>query len=79
MTIYYRTKCKWFTVAHLYHSAQQKLRYEIVKNWSRCTPKRLYFDLKIAIFFSGRGLRPQTSMVFGGWGLYPQTSRLRTL
>jgi len=37
-------------VAHLYHLAQQKLRYGIVKNRLRNKQKRLYFDLKIANF-----------------------------
>jgi len=47
-------------VAHLYHLAQQKLRYEIVKNWSRNTQKRLYFDFKIANFLQRLGAPPQT-------------------
>jgi len=34
-------------VAHLYHIAQQKLRYEIVNNRLGNTQKRLYFNLKI--------------------------------
>jgi len=47
-------------LGHLYHLAQQKLRYEIFKNRSRNAQKQLYFDLKIANFFSGpepHGLR----------------------
>jgi len=43
-----------------YTVAQQKLRYEIVKNRSRNTQKRLYFDLKIANFLQRLGFRPQT-------------------
>jgi len=50
-------------VAHLYHIAQQKLLYEIVKNQSRNTQKRPYFDLKIANF--------------SGWGLWSQPGHWR--
>jgi len=39
-------------VAHLYqYLAQQKHRYQIVRNRLRNTQKRLYFDLKIANLF----------------------------
>jgi len=44
-------------VAHLYHLAQQKLRYEIVKNRSRKTQKTAIFELKIANFLQRLGLR----------------------
>jgi len=60
-------------VTHLYHLAQQQLRYEIIKNRLRHTKKRLYFDLRVANFFSGwgRGLCPQTPMTSGGRGRTP--------
>jgi len=46
-------------VAHLYqHLAQQKLRYEIVRNRLRNTQKRLYFDLKIANFLQRLVAKP---------------------
>jgi len=48
-------------VAHLYHSAQQKLRYGTVKNRLRNAQKRLYFDLTIANFLQRLGGSPMTS------------------
>jgi len=59
-------------VAHLYHLVQQKLRYEIVKNRSRNTQIRLYFDLKIANFLKRLGAPPDL-IAYGSWGLRPQT------
>jgi len=62
-------------VAHLYRLAQQKLRYEIVKD-RNCNfeVKILLFLCKIAIFFSILGLRSQTHIASCGWVLCPQTS-----
>jgi len=60
-------------VAHLYHIAQQKLRYEIVKNRSKNTQKRLYFDLKIANFIQRLGASPQAPISSDNWGFCPKT------
>jgi len=53
-------------IVHLYHLAQQKLRYEIVKIWSRNTQKRIYFNLKISS--AAGGFAPQTPMASSGRG-----------
>jgi len=42
-------------VAHLYHLAQQKLRYEIVKNWLRYAPKTTIFWPQSCKFSSAAG------------------------
>jgi len=60
-------------IAHLYHIAQQKFRYEIVKNRSSNTQKRPYFDLKIANFLQLLGASPPDPIDSGSSGLYPQT------
>jgi len=44
--------------AHLFHVAQQKPRYKIVKNRSRNTQKRLDFDLKFVNFLQRLGALP---------------------
>jgi len=64
----------------LYHLAQQKFCYKIVKNRSRNTQKRLYFDLKITNFlqwlpvaFGNWGSAAGLS-AFVSWGIFPKTS-----
>jgi len=44
---------KVYVVAHLYHLAQQKLCYEIVKNRLRNTQNDYILTSKLQLFFSG--------------------------
>jgi len=43
------------------------------QKWSRNTQKRLYFDLKIAIFFQRLGASPPNPPSSGSWGFCSQT------
>jgi len=61
-------------VTHLYHLAQQKLRYKIVKNRSKIQKNGFILTSKLQFFFSGTSWPPAA----GGFATDPSFCLFKT-